>query len=68
MRIRDAVVRGFVFGTAAHAIGTAQAFREGEATGAFAALGMGFTGVATALLVPVLVLLLRVQSWTFAAH
>ena len=68
VRIRDAAVRGFVFGTAAHAIGTAQAFREGEAAGAFAALAMGLTGVATALLLPVLVLLLGVQSWTFAAH
>ena len=52
MRIDDPAVRGFAVGVTAHAIGTAYALQVGEVAGAFAALGMGVNGVATALLLP----------------
>ena len=40
---------------AAHGIGTARAFQVSETAGAFAALAMGLNGLATALLLPLLV-------------
>jgi putative effector of murein hydrolase len=48
-------VRGFAVGIAAHGIGTARAFQVSEEAGAFAGLGMGLNGVATALLFPLLI-------------
>lgn len=51
--IRDPAVQGFAMGLSAHAIGTARAFQEGDTAGAYAALGMGLNGIATAMLVPV---------------
>jgi putative effector of murein hydrolase len=53
LRIRDAATRGFALGVAAHAIGTARALQTGPVAGAFAALAMGLNGIATAVLVPV---------------
>lgn len=53
LRIRDAATRGFALGVAAHAIGTARALQAGPVAGAFAALAMGLNGIATAVLVPV---------------
>lgn len=55
LRIVDPATRGFAMGVAAHGIGTARAFQESEAAGAFAALAMGLNALATALLVPWLV-------------
>ena len=55
--IRDHAVRGFAVGIAAHGIGTARAFQVSETMGAFAGLGMGLNGMATAFLFPVLVTL-----------
>ena len=55
---RDAAVRGFAVGITAHAIGTARALQVGTVNGAFAALALALNGVATALLVPLLVKLL----------
>jgi putative effector of murein hydrolase len=49
-------VRGFAIGIASHGIGTARAFQVSEQAGAFAALAMG---LATALLLPVLLPLLQ---------
>jgi putative effector of murein hydrolase len=43
---------------AAHGIGTARAIQVNETAGAFSALAMGLNGIATALLVPLLVKLL----------
>lgn len=54
LRIGDPAVRGFAMGVAAHGIGTARAFQEGEQNGAFAALAMGLNGLLTALLLPVI--------------
>jgi predicted murein hydrolase (TIGR00659 family) len=55
MRIDDIAVRGFAIGLTAHAIGTASALQVSEIAGAFAALAMGLNGVATALLLPLMV-------------
>lgn len=55
LRIADHAVRGFAVGVAAHGIGTARAFQVSEQAGAFAGLGMGLNGLATALLFPLLV-------------
>lgn len=57
-RIRDPAVTGFSLGMTAHAIGVARAFQINETAGAFAALGMGLNGIATAVLVPLLISLL----------
>ncbi|HYD97989.1 MAG TPA: LrgB family protein [Alphaproteobacteria bacterium] len=55
VRVRDPRARGLAFGVAAHGIGTAQAFGESERTGAFASLGLGLGGLATAVLLPLLI-------------
>lgn len=54
LRIRDPAVRGFAVGITAHGIGTARAIQVNETAGAFSALAMGLNGIATALLVPLL--------------
>ena len=55
LRIKDEAVQGFAIGVAAHGIGTARAFQISETMGAFAALAMGLNGLATALLLPILI-------------
>jgi len=55
LRCKDEAVQGFAIGVAAHGIGTARAFQISETTGAFAALAMGLNGLATALLLPLLI-------------
>lgn len=55
IRISDPAVRGFAVGITAHAIGTGYALQESEIAGAFSALGMGLNGVATTLLLPLLI-------------
>lgn len=52
LRVRDARARGVALGVTAHGIGTARAFTEGPATGAFASLGLGLSGLVTVILVP----------------
>jgi predicted murein hydrolase (TIGR00659 family) len=53
--IRDWRARGFAAGVAAHGIGTARAFHVSEVAGTFAGVAMGLNGLATALLVPLLI-------------
>lgn len=50
--VKDYADQGLAMGFSAHAIGTARAFQENEMCGAFAALGMGIMGLATAILLP----------------
>lgn len=50
--IRDERVLGFVLGINGHAIGTVRAFEISTTAGAFASLGMGLTGIFTALFLP----------------
>ncbi|MDP1536999.1 MAG: LrgB family protein [Burkholderiales bacterium] len=59
LRISDHGVRGFAVGVAAHGIGTARAFQVSEQAGAFAGLGMGLNGLATAILMPLMLALWR---------
>jgi predicted murein hydrolase (TIGR00659 family) len=58
--IKDAQAHGVALGTAAHGIGTARAFQESEETGTFSGVAMGVNGIATALLLPWLLI------WLFA--
>lgn len=55
LKVTDERARGLAMGTASHGIGTARAIQMGEVTGAFSGLAMGLNGIATAILVPVLV-------------
>lgn len=56
----DPAVRGFAAGLTAHAIGTARELQVDPTAGAFAALGMGLNGVATAVMTP---LFLAALGW-----
>jgi len=47
--------RGMALGLTAHAVGTSVALQESEESGAFAALAMSLMGVATAVLLPLVV-------------
>ena len=55
--IRDWAARGFAIGTASHGIGTARALQVNELAGAFSGLAMGLNGLATAILVPLIIAL-----------
>lgn len=54
LKIRDYAARGFAVGLTSHGIGTARAFAVDEIAGTFAGIAMGLNGVATALVVPLL--------------
>ena len=56
------IARGFSMGLSAHAIGTARSLHIHETAGAFAALGMGLTGVTTAILMPITMATLRAMN------
>ena len=57
--VRDPASRGLAMGIASHGIGTVRALQMGEVAGAFSGLAIGLTGLATAVLVPLAVSLLR---------
>ena len=59
LRIRDWRGRGFSAGVAAHGLGAARAFQVNELAGTFAGIALALNGIATALLAPLLVRLLR---------
>lgn len=50
--VEDERILGFALGLNGHAVGTARAFEISHTAGAFASLGMGLTGVFTALILP----------------
>lgn len=50
--------QGMALGITAHAVGTARALQESDECGAFAALAMSLMGVITAVVLPVVILLL----------
>ena len=55
VRVKDMRARGLAIGVASHGIGTAAALQTSEVAGAFAGLAMGLNGIATAILIPVLI-------------
>jgi len=55
LRIKDWRARGLAMGTASHGIGTARALQVNAVAGAFASLAMGLNGLATAVLLPLLI-------------
>lgn len=59
LRVRDLRSRGLAIGAASHGIGTSRALEDHDTEGAFAGLSMGLTALATALLLPGLLALLR---------
>jgi predicted murein hydrolase (TIGR00659 family) len=56
LRIRDLRARGIALGAVAHGIGTSRALLESRTEGAFSALSMALSALATSILVPVLLL------------
>lgn len=56
--VTDLRARGIAMGSVTHGIGTARALQESRTEGAFSALCMGLTAVATSILVPLLLLVL----------
>ena len=54
LRIRDLRARGIALGAVSHGIGTSRALQESRTEGAFSALSMALTALATSLLVPLL--------------
>jgi predicted murein hydrolase (TIGR00659 family) len=56
--VRDLRARGIAMGSVSHGIGTARALQESRTEGAFSALCMGLTALATSVLVPLLLLVL----------
>ncbi len=59
-RIKDWQAQGLAAGTAAHGLATSHMLRLNETAGAFGGLAIGLNGVVTALVLPVLVLLLGI--------
>jgi predicted murein hydrolase (TIGR00659 family) len=59
LRIRDWRGRGFAAGVAAHGLGTARAFQVNELAGTFAGIALALNGLATAVLAPLLLRLMR---------
>jgi predicted murein hydrolase (TIGR00659 family) len=57
--VRSATAFGLAMGSAAHGIGTARAAEEGQMEGATSGLAIGLMGLATAILAPLALLLLR---------
>lgn len=58
--VRSATAFGLAMGSAAHGLGTARAAEEGPVEGATSGLAIGLMGLATAILAPIALLLLRV--------
>ena len=58
LNIKDDRIIGFALGLNGHAIGTARAFEISPMAGAFSSLGMGLTGVFTALFLPLAFMLI----------
>lgn len=54
INVRSEIAQGIALGTAAHAVGTAQAFHISEKTGAFASLALCINGLLTAIFLPLL--------------
>lgn len=58
LRVDSPEARGFSLGLSAHGMGTSKAFQIDQTAGAYASLAIGLTGLATALLAPIITPLL----------
>lgn len=58
MKIKSKVAAGLAIGTASHAVGTSKAMEMGETEGAMSGLAIVLAGIATVILVPILVKIL----------
>ncbi len=58
MNIRSKIATGIAIGTASHAVGTSKAMELGETEGAMSGLAIVLAGIATVILVPLLVKIL----------
>ncbi len=58
MKIRSKIATGIAIGTASHAVGTSKAMELGETEGAMSGLAIVLAGIATVILVPILVKIL----------
>lgn len=56
--IKDEVAQGVAMGTASHAVGTSKAMELGETQGAMSGLSVGIAGLATVLIIPLVIGLL----------
>lgn len=61
--VRDPLAFGLAMGAASHGIGTARALQEGSLPGAAGALAICLNGLATAILAPPIMWLLRALAW-----
>ncbi|MBS4539031.1 LrgB family protein [Clostridium sp. D2Q-11] len=57
-RIEDKVAKGIAIGTSSHAVGTSKAMEMGETEGAMSGLAIGLAGLLTAVIVPILLIVL----------
>jgi len=57
-RIKNKVARGIGIGAASHAVGTSKAIEMGEVEGAMSGLAIGLTGVATIVVLPLMLKIL----------
>jgi predicted murein hydrolase (TIGR00659 family) len=55
LRVTEESAFGLAMGIAAHGVGTARAFEQGEAEGAFSSLGLCLNGLATSVLTPLMI-------------
>jgi len=58
-RIKNKVARGIGIGAASHAVGTSKAIEMGEVEGAMSGLAIGLTGVATIVVLPLMLKILH---------
>jgi predicted murein hydrolase (TIGR00659 family) len=58
--VKNEIAKGIAMGTASHGLGTARAIEEGEIQGAMSGLSVGLTGLATAILIPLMIQVLIV--------
>ena len=65
--IKSRIARGLALGSAAHGLGTAKAMELGAVEGAISGLAIGVMGIMTAILVPVIELLYRLNYFRFSS-
>lgn len=57
-KIRSGLARGIAIGASSHAVGTSKAIEMGEVEGAMSGLAIGLTGIATIVVLPIIIRIL----------